>query len=185
MLKNSALFMLLFAMLALCPLGRAQDQDPNIDSIIALVRANMQADRTALITSGMKFSDKEGAAFWPIYKEYQYERSKLDDRRSAVIKEYTQKYPNLNDAEAKAMAVQMLDCESRLAELKKKYFKKFNKVLPALTVTEFFQLERRVDLMMDMQVEASLPPLTQAKYAVQGGSATEPPQVIVVEPPQQ
>jgi len=185
MMKNCALFMVTFAMLAFCPLSRAQDQEPTIDSTIAVVRANMQADRTALITTGMNFNDKDGAAFWPIYKQYEYERSKLDDRRVAVIKEYTQKYPNLTDAEAKAMADQLLDCDSRLAVLKQKYYKKFNKVLPALTVSKFFQLERRVDLMMDMQVEASLPPLTQAQYAVRGGSAAQPPQVIVAEPPQQ
>ena len=163
MIKNAVFSVFTFAILAICPLGRAQDQEPNIDSIIAVIRANMQADRTTLITTGMNFNDNEGAAFWPIYREYQYERSKLDDRRSAVIKEYTQKYPNLTDAEAKEMAERMLDCESRLAELKKKYYKKFNRVLPALTVTKFFQLERRVDLMVDMQVDVALPPLTQAQ----------------------
>jgi Spy/CpxP family protein refolding chaperone len=176
MIKNSALLMVTFAMLAFCSFGHAQDQEPTIDSTIAVVRANMQADRTTLITTGMNFNDKDGAAFWPIYQQYEYERSRLDDRRAAVIKQYTQKYPNLTDAEAKAMADQMLDCESRLAELKKKYYKKFNKVLPALTVTKFFQLDRRIDLMMDMQVEASLPPLTQAKYTDQTGSVAEPPQ---------
>jgi Spy/CpxP family protein refolding chaperone len=176
MMKNSALLMLMFGMLALCPLGRAQDQEINIDSTIAMARANMRADRTALITTGMNFSDKEGAAFWPIYQQYEYERSRLDDRRAAVIKQYTQKYPNLTDAEAKSMAEQMFDCESRLAELKKKYYKKFNKVLPALTVAKFFQLERRVDLLMDMNVESSLPPLTQAQYTVPRSSVAEPPQ---------
>ncbi len=176
MMKNSALLMVTFALLAFCALGRAQDQDLTIDSTIAVVRANMQADRTALVTAGMHFNDKEGAAFWPIYQQYEYERSRLDDGRAAVIKLYTQKYPNLTDAEAKAMADQMLDCESRLAELKKKYYKKFNRVLPALTVTKFFQLDRRIDLMMDMQVEASLPPLTQAQYTVQGTSVAEPPE---------
>ena len=136
----------------------------------------MQADRTVLTTTGMNFNDKDGAAFWPIYQQYEHERSMVDDGRVAVIKEYTQKYPNLTDAEAKAMAEQMLDCDSRLAGLKKKYYKKFNKVFPALTVTKFFQLEHRVDLMMDMQVESSLPPLTQAKYAGQRGSVAEPPE---------
>src|SRR5271157_4099909 len=174
MIKNCALFMASFAMLAFCPLVRAQNQEPTIDSTIAIVRANMQADRTVLITAGMNFSDKDGAAFWPIYKQYDHERSLLDDRRAAVIKQYTQKYPNLTDAEAKAMADQMLDCESRLAELKKKYYKKFNRVLPGLTVTKFFQLERRVDLMMDMQVEASLPPLTQAQYTRHESVSGEP-----------
>ena len=176
MMKNSALLMVTFAMLAFCPLGRAQDQELTIDSTIAVVRANMRADRTALITAGMNFSDKEGAAFWPVYQQYDYERSKLDDRRAAVIKQYTQKFRNLTDADAKAMADQMLDCESRLAELKKKYYKKFTKVLPALTVTKFFQMERRIDLLMDMQVESALPPLTQAQYAVPGGGVAEPPQ---------
>ena len=174
MMKNCALFMITFAMLAFCPLGRAQDQEPTIDSTIAVVRANMQADRTTLITTGMNFNEKDGAAFWPIYKQYEYERSRLDDGRVAVIKEYTQKYPNLTDAEAKAMAGQMLDSDFRLAALKKKYYKKFNKVLSALTVAKFFQLERRVDLMMDMQVESSLPPLTQAQYTAPEGAVPAP-----------
>ena len=66
------------------------------------------------------------------------------------------------------MAERMFEYEARLAVLKKKYYKKFNRVLPAFTVTKFFQLDRRIDLMMDMQLEASLPPLTQAQYAVPG-----------------
>jgi Spy/CpxP family protein refolding chaperone len=176
MIKNSALLMITFVMLTFCPLGRAQDQEPTIDSTIAVARANMKANRTTLITTGMNFNDKGGAAFWPIYQQYEYERSRVDDRRAAVIKQYAQKYPNLTDAEAKAMADQMLDCDSRLAALKKKYNKKFNRVLPALTVSRFFQLEHRVDLMMDMQVEASLPPLPQAEYSGQTGSVAEPPQ---------
>lgn len=176
MTKHFAFLVLTFAMLVFCSLGRAQDQAPTLDSTIQLVRANMQADRTTLITTGMNFTEKDGATFWPIYHQYEYERSRLDDRRGTVIKEYAQKYPNLTDTEAKTMAEQMLDCEARLAALKMKYFKKFNKVLPALTVTKFFQLDRRIDLMMDMQVEASLPPLTQAEYTPQGVSAAEPPQ---------
>jgi Spy/CpxP family protein refolding chaperone len=176
MMKNCALLVATFAMVAFCPLGRAQDQEPNIDSTIAMARANMRADRIALITTGMNFNDKEGAAFWPLYQQYEYERSRVDDRRAAVIKQYTQKYPNLTDAEAKSMAEEMFDCESRLAELKKKYYKKFNKVLPALTVAKFFQLERRVDLLMDMNVEYSLPPLTRAQYTVPASRVAESPE---------
>ena len=176
MMKNCALLMVTFAMLAFCPLGRAQDQEPSINSAIEVARANMRADRATIITQAMNFSDKEAAAFWPIYRQYEYERFRLDDGRVAVIKEYTQKYPSLTDADAKAMAEQMLECDSRLAALKMKYFKKFNKVLPSLTVAKFFQLERRVDLLMDMNVEYSLPPLTQAQYTVPGSSVAEPPQ---------
>lgn len=111
----------------------------------------------------MSLSDKEASAFWPIYRQYEYERSTLEDSRVTVIKEYADKYPNLTDAEAKGMAERMLEYESHLTALKKIFFKKFNKVLPALTVTKFFQLDRRIDLLADMNLESGLPPLTQAR----------------------
>jgi len=173
MMKNCALLVVTFAMLAFCRLGSAQD---SIDSAIEVARTQMQADKASILTATMTFNDKDGAAFWPIYREYEHERSVLDDGRVSVIKEYTQKYPNLSDSEAKDMAERMFEYDSRLAALKKKYYKRFNKVLPALTVTKFFQLDRRIDLLVDMQVEASLPPLTQAKYAGQKDSVAEPAQ---------
>jgi len=174
MTRPILLLTMAFSLFALPPL-RAQEQAPNADSVIQeqsssvdsaieVARAGMQADRTTIIGAAMNFNENEGAAFWPIYRQYERERSTLDDGRVAVIKEYTKSYPNLSSSDAKAMAERMFEFDARLAELKKKYFKKFNKVLPALTVTKFFQLERRIDLMMDMQVESSLPPLTQAKY---------------------
>jgi len=164
MIRNLILLTITFAMLALSPICRAQSQEPSIDSTIEVARADMLADKATIITAAMDFNDKDAAAFWPIYRQYEHERSTLDDSRVVVVKEYSQKYPNLSDSEAKAMAERMFDFDSRLAALKKRYFKKFNKVLPALTVTKFFQLERRIDLLMDMKVESSLPPLTQAQY---------------------
>ncbi len=159
MIRKSLLLAITFAIFALPGVCGAQTQVANVSSTIELVRADMQADRTKIITAAMNFSDKDAAVFWPIYRKYEYERSTLDDRRAAVIKDYAAKYSTLTDADAKAMAERMFDCESALVVLKKKYFKKFNAALPALTVTKFFQLEHRVDLLMDTKVESSLPPL--------------------------
>ncbi len=163
------LLTILLATFALSSMCRAQtdEQQPSIDSAIAVARANMQADKATIISAAMQFSDQEGAAFWPIYRQYEHERSLLDDGRVNVIKEYSEKYPKLTDGEAKDMAERMFDYDSRLAALRKTYYKKFNKVLPALTVTKFFQLDRRVDLLVEMQVESSLPPLTNAQFAEQ------------------
>jgi hypothetical protein len=157
MIRKCLLLTTTFAMLGLPSVCRAQTQEPSLDSAIAVIRANMGADRTTIISAVMNFSDKDAAAFWPIYRNYEHERSTLDDRRVAAIKEYSGEYSTLTDADAKAMAEQMFDFDSRLVELKKAYFKKFNKVLPAYTVTKFFQLEHRIDLLMDTKVEASLP----------------------------
>jgi hypothetical protein len=165
MIRKSLLLTIAPAIFALSPLSRAQTQEPSIDSVIEVVRANMRADRATIITATMNFSDKDAAAFWPIYRQYESERSMLDDGRVVVIKEYAEKYSTLTDADAKGMAERMFEHDSRLAALKKRYFKKFNKVLPAFTVTKFFQLDHRIDLVMDMKVESSLPPLTQQQNA--------------------
>lgn len=159
MIRKSVMLTITFAMLMPSVVCRAQTGQPSLDSVIEVFRANMRADRATIITEAMKFSDKDAATFWPIYRKYEYERSALDDRRVAVIKEYAEKYSTLTDADAKSMAERMFNCDAGLAAMKKKYFKKFNAVLPALTVTKFFQLEHRIDLLTDMKVESSLPPL--------------------------
>lgn len=165
MICRNVLLTISLAMLTLCSLGRAQLQETSVNSAIEVARANSRAERATIVGSAMNLTDKDAAAFWPVYRHYEYERSMLEDSRVAVIKEYTDKYPNLTDAEAKAMAERMFEYDTRLAAIKKTYFKKFNKVLPALTVTKFFQLDRRIDLLADMNLESALPPLTQAREA--------------------
>jgi hypothetical protein len=163
-IRKSVLLAIAFMLLALASLSRAQTQEFSVDSMIQVMRSGIQADRATIISMGMNFNQKDGATFWPVYRQYEYERSGLEDRRLAVLKEYSEKYTTLNDADAKSMAERMFDYDARMAELKKKYYKKFNKQLSALTVTKFFQLDRRIDLMVDVKVESSLPPLTQAQY---------------------
>jgi hypothetical protein len=168
MIRDSSILIITLSVLALSPLGHAQTEVPrSSDSSIAVVRAGMQADKATIVGQAMRLSDKDAAAFWPIYREYEYERSRVDDGREAVIKQYTDKYPNLTDADAKTMADRMLDYDSQTVALKKKYFRKFNKALSALTVTQFFQLEHRIDLVMDVKVESTLPLLTQTQYTVE------------------
>jgi len=162
MIGKPAFFVITLMLLTPSIVCRSQSA-PALASTIEVARADMRADRITIISAAMEFSDKDADVFWPIYRKYEQERSVLGDRRVAVIKQYTEKYPTITDAEAKAMAEQMFDCEARLAALKKSYFKKFNKVLPGLVVTKFFQLDHRLDLAVDMQVESSLPPLTQAQ----------------------
>lgn len=165
MIRKHVILTMAVAMFGLYATCWAQDQQltqqPSIDTVIAIIRTGMQTDRDIIIGKAMSLNEKDAAAFWPIYRKYEYERAALDDRRAAVIKQYAVKYPNLTDAEAKDMADRMFESESGIAALKKKYFKEFNKVLPALTVAKFFQMDHRVDIVMDMKVEAALPSLAE------------------------
>jgi hypothetical protein len=147
--------------------GRAAGQtgsattDPAVDAYINAIRADFNADKIALITDAMQFSDKDANAFWPIYKRYQTEVVALTDERVQLIKTYADKWLNMTDADAKSMAQKSFDLEGRRTDLRKKYFVEFNKVLPALTVAKFFQLEHRLDLLVDLKLASELPSLLE------------------------
>jgi len=166
MFRRLTLFTIAVALFAASPLCHAQIQATNLGSAIELARADMRSQRTEIINATMQLSDKDAAAFWPIYRKYEYERSIIEDGKAALVKEYAQKYSSITDADAKSMTDRMLEYDSREIALKKKYVKEFSKRFPATTVAKFFQLDRRIDLLMNMQIESSLPPLwRQAEVA--------------------
>ena len=133
--------------------------DPALDEYIQDVRADLKADKVSLIKEAMQSNDRDAAAFWPVYQRYQQEQAELDDDRVRVVRNYSDKWMKLTDAEAKELAQMSLELESRRAELRRKYFGEFNQVLPGLTVAKFFQLEHRLDLLVDLRIASELPAL--------------------------
>jgi len=143
--------------------GQAKNKD--VTSEIESVRADARADKVEIIRQAMNFTPQESAAFWPIYKEYEYDLSKLNDRRVELVKSYAEKYSTLTDDDAKKLSNEQFDLDSSLIDLKRHYYKKFNEKLPATTVSKFFQLEHRLDLLIELKVASELPSLL-AKPAV-------------------
>ena len=171
MVRKPILLRVAVVLLATSPLCRAQIQAASLSSTIELARAEMTSERNAIISGAMQLKDKDAAAFWPIYRKYEYERSIVDDGKATLVKEYAEKYSSLSDADAKSMTERMLAYDARESTLKRKYFKEFSKVLPGITVAAFFQLDHRVDILMAVKVESSLLPLGAPKNTEQPAAA--------------
>ena len=148
-------------------------QTSNLDSQIESVRADTRADKVAIITDVMHFTQQESDAFWPIYRKYEFDSTKLGDQRVQLVKSYADKYTTLTDADAKQMTETALDVESKRVELQKKYFKEFSKSLPGTTVAKFFQLEHRLNLLIDLQLAAELPPILGKSSTASSGAAVK------------
>src|SRR5215204_918781 len=60
------------------PAKDAEDQARalNLTAYAELLRSDVRARKVAIITEVMGFTDKEDAAFWPIYREYDLEMAK-------------------------------------------------------------------------------------------------------------
>ena len=141
----------------------AQSQNPAADAAVNryldALPEDLEADKTQLIRDAMQLNDKDAAAFWPVYKMYAADAAKLDEERMQLAKRYADTWTTLTDAEARDLARQSLAFESRRTDLKKQYFDRFNQVLPGLTVAKFFQLEHRLDLLVDLKIASELPSL--------------------------
>ena len=159
--KVSHIALLLLAVVAGCS---AQSRRSSPDDVLTVGPTAMLTNEAASIVRAMDLSPREASAFWPIYESYEAEKSALDACRTDVVEEYGDKYLTMSNDEAKAIAKRMFDCDFRLIALKKKYFKKFSKVLPAYTVTKFFQLENRVEALNNRNLESTLLPPVRSGY---------------------
>jgi hypothetical protein len=138
----------------------AQSSEGNLDSYIEALRADVRADKVAIITEAMRVNDQESKIFWPVYRKYEADITKVNDQRLALIKSYSDKFVSMTDADAKTMIDQSLDFESRRADVKTKYAREFQKAgLSSLTLAKFLQLEHRLDLLVDLKIASELPSL--------------------------
>jgi hypothetical protein len=160
-MKMRVLFVaILLSLVAFSNVSAAQSNGPSVDSYIESLRADTRADKVAIITDAMQFNDQDSKIFWPVYRKYEADLMKVNDQRVTLIKSYADKFNTMTDADAKAMIEQSLDFESRRTDVKKKYAKEFQKAgLSSLTVAKFIQLERRLDLLIDIQIASELPSL--------------------------
>jgi len=129
----------------------------NPDKYIETLRQDLKTNKVALITEAMNLPDSVSAKFWPIYREYDHELSKLGDRRVALIKEYAASYSAMtNDKAAGIMKNFFANQQDRMALLKK-YSGQMQKTLDAITAAKFVQVEAQIQDLVDLQIGSQLP----------------------------
>ena len=113
---------------------------------LAMARQVLNTEKRLLITEGMQLSDEQGKIFWPLYDEYELERSKLGNDRIKLIERYAKYYENLSDEMADKIMTDALILRTNELKLTKKYYKIFKKNLDNKTAARFIQLEEYLNL---------------------------------------
>ncbi len=134
-----------------------QTKDMNLRAYVELLRADVRGQKVAILTELMEFTEAEDKAFWPIYREYDVELSKINDERVSGIEEYAQNYTKVTDALADKLALKALELESQRTALKEKYYGRFKAALSPKTAARFLQVENQLLMILDLQIAASLP----------------------------
>ena len=166
---------LLVAMVVSLPLigGVAQDKDnaapaaskaapaeaprPISDADIQTLRSDIRAQRRQLIAANMKLTAAEAEKFWPVYDQYVTDLVSNNNKKYALIKEFVQTGGVLSDPAAESSVNQWVAIDESVAALRRKYIPIFGKVLSPRNEALFYQLDRRVQLMIDLQLMALIP----------------------------
>ena len=80
----------------------ANTRRPVTDDDIAVLRQDVQADKTEIITRNMQFTEDQSKAFWPVYRNYAHDQQVIGDQRVALIKDYAANYDSMDDARAQS-----------------------------------------------------------------------------------
>jgi hypothetical protein len=144
------------------PAARAQasasNDSPTVtDRDIQLLRQDLRSNKKQLIAANLTLTDAEATKFWPVYDQYSAEVTKLGDQRYALIKEYAQNFGSLTDVQAKSLIDRSLALDEAVAQLRIKYVPIVNKVLPGTKTATFFQMDRRISTLIDLQLSSQIP----------------------------
>lgn len=136
---------------------RDEAREMNLRAYTELLRSDLRAQKVAVMTQMMAFTEGEEAAFWPVYREHELELSRLYDERLAAIETYAKVYRSLTPTVADELALKVLDLEARRTALKQKYYTKVKAALSPIKAAQALQIENQIQLLVDLQVAASLP----------------------------
>src|ERR1700722_5946214 len=123
----------------------------------ALLLKDIRSIKKQLIAENLTLTDSEATKFWPVYEQYSAETERINETRTAIIKEYAEDYGTLTDDQADNLIRRWLDTDIEQTKLRQQYVPIIRKVLPGKKAATFFQLDRRISTMIDLQLTSQLP----------------------------
>ena len=136
--------------------GFAMAQDKPADNM-EIVKEKIRSDKKLFIATNMQLTESEANAFWPVYESYQAEIGKLRDREIKLIEKFAASYETMSDDVAKKLLDDSLSIDSSHQKLRQSYLSKFRGVLSDKKVARYYQLESKIDAVVEYELARRIP----------------------------
>jgi hypothetical protein len=130
---------------------------PDLAASIKMLRAEVGQDRRDIVAASMLLTKSEGEIFWPLYDQYRAEQHQLGDRRVKLITAFIASHDTLSEEDAGRFIHEALLIEKNKVAIKEDYVAKMSKVLSERTVARFFQIDNKLDSVVDVAVASRVP----------------------------
>jgi hypothetical protein len=129
----------------------------SLDQDVKMLREDVQSARKTITAENMTLTADQATKFWPIYDQYSAEVAKIGDERVQLIKDYAANYDAMTDAQANAFMQRGAAIDKEFADTRLKYVPMFEKVISAKQTALWFQIDRRLDLLINLQLAGNIP----------------------------
>ena len=123
------------------------------------IRKDLREASKQIVAENMALTPTDSIIFWPLYDEYMAERKLLGDKEVAITEEYMLNYYLLEEDVASKILEDLMDLERDKQSLKNEYIRKMKKVLPSKVVGRFYQIDRRLNILIDAERASRIPML--------------------------
>ena len=148
-------FIVLVAMLTVFIVSPMAQEKPADN--MQLVREKIKTDKKLFIAQNMNLTESEAKVFWPVYENYQKDLAKLVDKTVKLVENYAANYQTMTEEAAKELINGYLAIEGERVTLMKSFLPKFRKVLPEKKVARYYQLENKIDAVVNFGLAKQIP----------------------------
>ena len=146
------------AVLGIAVLGLASPSlAQSVNDDVELIRSVVQTERKAVVAKNMQLTEAESEAFWPVYNEYEQSMRKVNDKRVEVLRRLAAEYQTLTDEQAEALLKESFDFQQERVKVRRSFVKKFAKALPGKRVARFYQIDSKIDSIIDFDLARTVP----------------------------
>ena len=158
-MRASYIFIISLALLLPGAASLAQEKEPlvTLEHEIEAARKLMIKERKLVIAGELVLTPDESKAFWPVYNEYRQELHQIGDEKVRLITDFSDHYQDMSDEFADRILLEHLDIQTRALKIQRKYIRHFKKVLPTIKVAKLYQVESKLDAVMDYQMASQIP----------------------------
>ena len=136
-----------------------------------LLRQDLRSKRKQLVAANLKLTDMDAKKFWPVYDQYMTELIAINDRKFGLIQEYADNWGKMTNEQSLLFTRNWLDMDIAIAQLRQKFVPMVAKVLDGRKTATFFQLDRRIAMMLELQVSSQMPLVQEQREGSSSKSA--------------
>jgi Spy/CpxP family protein refolding chaperone len=124
---------------------------------LEMLRKDIRSQKKQLMAQNLRLSDAQATKFWPVYDQYTAELVKINNKKYATIQQFADQFGTLSDDQAMSLIQQWLTVDSQVAQLRMKYLPIVAQAIGGKQAATWAQLDRRLQMMIDLQLGARVP----------------------------